>query len=85
MSITTITSKGQVTIPKDIRDALGLGQGDKVLFSVETDHVVLTPLPRGRLGDLYASLPASRPYPGHEAIRQELQSELGERIERGDE
>ena len=85
MNITTITSKGQVTIPKNIRDALRLGQGDKVLFSVETDHVVLTPLPSGRLDDLYASLPARRPYPGQEAIRQELQSELGERIERGDE
>ena len=31
---TTITSKGQVTVPKPIRDALGLGAGSRVEFVV---------------------------------------------------
>ena len=32
MSEATVTSKGQVTIPKDVRDALGVGPGDRIDF-----------------------------------------------------
>lgn len=35
----TITSKGQVTIPKPIRDRLGVGPHDRVSFIVEGDDV----------------------------------------------
>jgi AbrB family looped-hinge helix DNA binding protein len=34
---TTITSKGQVTVPKPIRDKLHLGPGDKIDFMLEED------------------------------------------------
>jgi len=30
-----ITSKGQVTVPKAVRDALGIAEGDAVVFRVE--------------------------------------------------
>ena len=40
-----ITSKGQVTIPKVVRSALGLAQGDTVFFRVENDHAVLARTP----------------------------------------
>ena len=36
MAEATITSKGQVTIPKPVRDALGLEAGDRIEF-VSTD------------------------------------------------
>lgn len=32
MSTSTVTSKGQITLPRDVRQALGLGVGDKVDF-----------------------------------------------------
>ena len=32
MSAATITSKGQITIPKDVRSRLGVGAGDRVEF-----------------------------------------------------
>lgn len=32
MSIATMTSKGQITVPKDIRDELGLTAGSRVMF-----------------------------------------------------
>jgi AbrB family looped-hinge helix DNA binding protein len=35
MSRATIASKGQITIPKDIRDLLSLHSGDKVNFFVD--------------------------------------------------
>lgn len=34
---TTVTSKGQVTIPKPIRDRLGIRQGSKVAFELDKD------------------------------------------------
>lgn len=39
--VTTMTSKGQVTIPKEVRDELGLKPKDKIRFSLEHGHVVL--------------------------------------------
>jgi antitoxin PrlF len=36
-----LTSKGQVTIPKAVREALGLGEGDHLIFRVEGHRAVL--------------------------------------------
>ena len=41
MQTTTMTSKGQVTIPKEVRLKLGLRQGTQIAFVVEGDHAVL--------------------------------------------
>jgi AbrB family looped-hinge helix DNA binding protein len=44
MATATVTSKGQITIPKEIRTALELEAGDRVAFRVESDgRVVLEP------------------------------------------
>jgi antitoxin PrlF len=40
MSIATLTTKGQVTIPKDVRDRLELKPGDRLDFLVEEDGSV---------------------------------------------
>jgi AbrB family looped-hinge helix DNA binding protein len=40
MNVSTLTSKGQTTIPKDIRDRLGLKPGDKIKFMVNPDGSV---------------------------------------------
>jgi len=44
---TTVTSKGQVTIPKKVRDLLGLVAGSAVDFEVSGNHEV-TLRPAGR-------------------------------------
>lgn len=41
----TVSSKGQVTLPKDLREALGLSAGDKILFRVHKDRAVLAKVP----------------------------------------
>jgi AbrB family looped-hinge helix DNA binding protein len=41
MSTATLTSKGQTTIPKDIRDRLHLKPGDRLEFVVQHDGKVL--------------------------------------------
>ena len=40
-----VTSKGQVTVPKAVRDALGIEDGDEVVFRVENDRAVLAKVP----------------------------------------
>lgn len=41
----TISSKGQTTIPKEIRDHLRLKPGDKVKFFIQPDgHVIMLPI-----------------------------------------
>ena len=41
MQSSTLTSKGQVTIPAEVRRRLGLHQGDRVGFVVDGDEVRL--------------------------------------------
>jgi antitoxin PrlF len=40
-NVTSLTSKGQVTIPKAIRDELGLRPFDKIRFTIEDGEVKL--------------------------------------------
>jgi AbrB family looped-hinge helix DNA binding protein len=56
---TTMTSKGQVTIPKPVRDFLGLKPGSAVEFELVSDgRVVLKPA-RGRGKSPFARLRGS--------------------------
>jgi antitoxin PrlF len=39
--ISTISSKGQTTIPKPVRQALGVGEGDQITFRVDESGVTV--------------------------------------------
>ena len=54
---TTVTSKGQVTIPKRVRDLLGIAPGDVVEFERGADgRVVLVKAGRKAAGSRFARL-----------------------------
>lgn len=42
MIVSRITSKAQTTIPRAVRAALGLQQGDEVRYEIDGNRVVLT-------------------------------------------
>lgn len=45
--IVKISSKGQITIPKEIRETLGVKEGASVVFDIRDKEVVLRGIPTG--------------------------------------
>ncbi len=61
----TISSKGQVTVPQEIRERLGLRAGDRVEFVVEENRTVIRPAhPEGN--PFRAMIGIAPPFPGGE-------------------
>jgi len=42
MPTSTITSKGQTTVPKEVREALDVGPGDKLTWEIRSGKVAIT-------------------------------------------
>ncbi len=80
MSTATVTSKGQVTIPKDIRDALGLRRGDQLVFFVEDGKAVAHPLRHRDIRELAGIITSDRPWPGMAAVREEYHRAVAEHV-----
>ncbi len=56
MSLATLTSKGQITIPKMVRETLHLQAGDKIEFITnDKNEVVLKPVTM-KVADVYGQL-----------------------------
>ena len=58
-----------MTVPKEVRDRLGLKPGDGPVFEFEDGSVRLRAEKRTTLRELKVSLPAGRGYPGKEVER----------------
>jgi antitoxin PrlF len=58
-TITTLTSKGQVTIPKHVRDALGLMPHDRIEIVPDGEGGARLRRVRPRIRELLGSLPAN--------------------------
>ena len=56
MPASTITSKGQITLPKKIRERLHVGTGDRIDFVVEENGLVVVRRARSRLRQLRGML-----------------------------
>jgi AbrB family looped-hinge helix DNA binding protein len=58
---TVISSKGQVVIPAELREQLGLEKGTPATWTKEKDRLVLTPITERRLREIRGFL---KPAPG---------------------
>jgi len=45
MPVVTASTKGQIVIPKEIREKLGITPGKRILLRVVENHAEITPLP----------------------------------------
>jgi AbrB family looped-hinge helix DNA binding protein len=66
MDVTSVTSKGQVTIPKELRQRLGIRQGSRIQFLLVGDHVEMRvssspAAASGGLGSGFGLLKSRRP------------------------
>ena len=55
MPISILSSKGQMTIPKEVRKALNLRPSEKVIIVVEGNQAIIKPL-KGNLLDIGGSI-----------------------------
>lgn len=79
---TTITTKGQVTIPGYIRRRLGVSIGDKVLFDDVLEHqkkVTIKIIPTHVVNTLYGSLKTSVHETDHRKARAGAVSVMAKR------
>jgi antitoxin PrlF len=81
--LSTVTSKGQITIPLEVRDRLGLRQGDKVVFVLADHQVILR-----RTGSIVAAtagvLKSTQPPLSAEELREAAAQAIAEEAaERG--
>jgi AbrB family looped-hinge helix DNA binding protein len=49
INVGSITSKGQITIPKKIRERLDLKEGDRIVFVIQSGQATIRKAPRERI------------------------------------
>jgi AbrB family looped-hinge helix DNA binding protein len=79
-NLATITTKGQVTIPAEIRKALGLKPRDKVVFTLNQGEVKLEPSSSALRAGFGAVKPRKKPEDFKE-LRGEVQEWVARKTE----
>jgi len=77
MDKATVTGKGQVTLPRRIRERLGIETGDKLLFDIEGGELRIRVVHGRKIDSLFTSLPGVEAYASEEAERQAVQEGFG--------
>jgi len=84
MPVAVLTSKGQMTIPKEVRKALKLKPSEKVIITVEGNQAVIKPL-RGNILDIGGSIKVSgkeKPVDFHR-VREEVKKRVAKKAATG--
>ena len=58
--VTSVSSKGQVVLPKTVRDALALDSGSKLLVLTDGDNILLKPISAPNLAEFDSLLKKSQ-------------------------
>ena len=66
-----------MTLPRRIRERLGIETGDKLLFDIEGDELRVRVVHGRKINSLFALLPGVEGYVGEEAERQAVQEGFG--------
>lgn len=66
----TVTRKGQVTIPQVVREKLGIKYGEKVEFATNDKGEVILKAVKTDLADVYGALEERKPAGTHEEHRK---------------
>lgn len=82
MTMSRVGQKGQVVLPKEFRDVLGINPGDRVVFDIQDGKVVLTPVPVRTTSDLLGILRINKPMNVKDA-RQDYQNHLVDKAKEG--
>ena len=82
MAMSRVGQKGQVVLPKELRDVIGIGPGDRVVFDIQDGNVVLTPVPARTTSDLLGILRVPNPVNVNE-VRQDYQNHLVDKLKEG--
>lgn len=84
MAIAILTSKGQMTIPKEVRNALNLKPSEKVIIVVEGDHAIIKPL-RGNILDIGGAvkIPDREKPIDFKSIREEVKKRVSKKLATG--
>jgi AbrB family looped-hinge helix DNA binding protein len=80
--VSVLTRKGQVTVPAEIRRALGLREGDKVIFSLEDANAgQISVRPVRSVAELTYGIVQPRRRPEDlKALRQQAADEVAEEV-----
>jgi len=81
MPISVLTSKGQMTIPKEVRKALNLRPSEKVIIVVEGNQAIIKPL-KGNLLDIGGSIkiPGKDKPIDFKKVREEVKKRISKKI-----
>ena len=76
-STATVTERGQVTIPAEVRKVLGIGKGDRIVFALEDGKAVVKKALS--LREIFGSVPALKKPLTWEQIQAIAHEEVAER------
>lgn len=78
MIASTITSKGQITIPKEIRDKFHLKTHDRLLFKSEAGRIIIKPVV-GTILDIKGAFPVKAKI-NFQKLRAKMEKETAGKI-----